>query len=92
MATEEAEARAAVEEEVIRARIVKKRQWRNMCALAREQNWAVCAMVGLPLKEEKEDSDGEDSSGDEQIWLDPYCIFNWYYRCKGTGKGKGGGG
>ena len=48
-------------------------------------------MAGLPPKE-KEDSDGEDSSGDEQIRLDPYCVFDRYFRekdGKGAGKGKG---
>ena len=48
-------------------------------------------MAGLPPKEEKEDNDGEDSSGDEQIRLDPYCVFDRYF-CdkddKGAGKGK----
>ena len=49
-------------------------------------------MAGPPSKEEKEDSDGEDSSGDEQIRLDPYCVFDRYFRekdGKGAGKGKG---
>ena len=83
--------RAAAEEEVIRARIVKKRQRRKTCALAREQNRAVRAMVGLPPKE-KVNSDGEDSSGDEQIRLDLYCVFDRYFRVKdgkGAEKGKG---
>ena len=43
-------------------------------------------MVGLPPKEE------EDNSDDEQIRLDPYCVFNLYFHekdCKGVGKGKG---
>ena len=56
-----AAARAAAEEEAVRARIVKGRQLRNTCALTREQNRAVRAMAGLPPKEEKEDSDGSDS-------------------------------
>jgi hypothetical protein len=87
----DAAARAAAEEEAIRARIVKKRQRRNTRALAREQSQAVRAMAGLPPKEEK-DSDGEDSSGDEQIRLDPYCVFERYFRekdGKDAGKGKG---
>ena len=47
-------------------------------------------MVGLPPKEEKEDSDDEDSFGDKQIRLDPYCVFDRYYREKeGKGAGKG---
>ena len=49
-------------------------------------------MVGLPPKEEKADSDGEDSPDDEQIRLDPYCVFDRYFHVKdgkGAGKGKG---
>ena len=49
-------------------------------------------MVVGPPKEEKEDNDGEDSSGDEKIWLDPYCVLDLYFREKdgnGAGKGKG---
>ena len=46
-------------------------------------------MAGLPPKE---GSDGEDSSGDEQIRLDPYCVFDRYF-CekddKSAGKGDG---
>ena len=48
-------------------------------------------MAGLP-PEEKEDSDGEDSSGDVLIRLDPYCVFDQNFRekdGKGAGKGKG---
>jgi hypothetical protein len=90
-ATEAADATtwAAAEEEAIHTRIVKKLQKRNTRALAREQNREVRAMAGLPPNE-KEDS--EDSSGDEQIRLDPYCIFDRYFRekdDKGVGKGKG---
>ncbi|KAE8788881.1 Pyrophosphate-energized vacuolar membrane proton pump [Hordeum vulgare] len=61
----DAAARAAAHEEAIRARILKKRQRRNTRALAREQNRAVREMAGLPPKEEKEASGGEDSSGYE---------------------------
>mgnify|MGYP006269408883 CR=1 FL=1 len=46
-------------------------------------------MAGLPPKE---DSDGEDSSSNEQIRLDPYCVFDRYFREKdgnGVRKGKG---
>ena len=78
-------------EEAIRARIVKKQQRRNTRAFTREKNRAVLAMSGLPPKEEKADSDGEDNSGDEQIRLDPYCVFDRYFRekdDKGVGKGK----
>jgi hypothetical protein len=95
MATAEgadAAARAAAEEEAIRARIVKKRQRRNTRTLAREQNRAVRAVARLPPKEEKEDSDDEDSSADEQIRLDPYRVFDRYFRekdGKGAEKGKG---
>ena len=81
--------RGPTEEETIRSCIVKKRQRRNTRALAREQNRSVCAMAGLPPKE---DSDGEDNSGDEQIRLDPYYVFDRYFRekdGKGTGKGEG---
>ena len=55
-ATEAADvaARATKEEEAICARIVKKRQWRNIRTLVREQNRAVHAMAGLPPKEEKD--------------------------------------
>ena len=45
-----------------------------------------------PPQEEKEGSDGLDNSGEEQIWLDPYYIFDRYFRekeVKDTGKGKG---
>uniref|UniRef100_A0A453K4Z2 Uncharacterized protein n=1 Tax=Aegilops tauschii subsp. strangulata TaxID=200361 RepID=A0A453K4Z2_AEGTS len=75
----DAAVRAAAEEEAIRARIVKKRQQRNALGLAREQNRAVRAMAGLPSKEEKEDSDNVDNSDDEQIRLDPYCVFDRYF-------------
>ena len=49
-------------------------------------------MAGLLPTEEKANSDGEDSSGDKQIQLDPYCVFDRYFRekdGKGAGKGKG---
>ena len=49
-------------------------------------------MAGLPPKEEKEDNYGEDIFGDEQIRLDPYCVFDRYFHekdGKGAGKGKG---
>ena len=67
----DAAVRAAAEEEAIRPHIVKKGRQRKTRALARERNRAVRAMAGLPPKEE-ESIDGEDSSGDEQIRLDPY--------------------
>ena len=80
----------AAAEEAIRACVVKKRQWRNTHALTREQNQAVCAMVGLSPKEEKEDSDGSDISGDEEILLDTYRVFDCYFRKKdGKGARKG---
>ena len=41
-----------------------------MRALACEQNQAVREMTGLPPKDEKEVSGGEDNSGDEQIRLE----------------------
>ena len=49
-------------------------------------------MAGLPPKEEKEESYGEDSSGDKQDRRDPYCVFDRYFRekdDKGNRKGKG---
>ena len=49
-------------------------------------------MAELPPKEEKADSDGDDSSDDEQIRLDPYCVFDRYFREKdekGVWKGNG---
>ena len=79
-------ARAATEEEAIRACIVMKRQRRNMRALPREQKRAVRATAGLSPKEEKGDSDVEDSSRDEQIRLDPYSVFDRYFHEK-DGKG-----
>uniref|UniRef100_R7VZG8 Homogentisate 1,2-dioxygenase n=1 Tax=Aegilops tauschii TaxID=37682 RepID=R7VZG8_AEGTA len=40
-------------------------------------------MAGLPPQEEKADGDSEDSSGDGQIRLNLYCVFNrWMYRIK----------
>ena len=44
-------------------------------------------MAGLP-PEEKEDSGGGDISGDEQIPLDPYHVFDRYF-CEKDGKGAG---
>ncbi|KAE8794935.1 Phytosulfokines 5 [Hordeum vulgare] len=72
----------ATEEEAIHARILKTRQLRNMRALAREHNRTVHEMVGLSPKEGEEVSGGEDSSGDDQIRLDPYCVFDRYFRDK----------
>ena len=92
VAAEMAVAEAADAEEATRARIMKNRPRRNTRAVAQEQNQAVRAMAGLPPKEEKEDCDGEDSSSDEQIRLDPYCVFDRYFRekdGKSPGKGKG---
>ncbi|KAE8785392.1 Phytosulfokines 5 [Hordeum vulgare] len=74
----DAAARVTAEEEAIHVRILEKQQHRNTHALAREQNRAVREMVGLPPKEEKVVSGGEDSSGDEQIRFEPYCIFDRY--------------
>ena len=73
----------AAEEEAIRASIVKRRQRRNTRTLAREQHRMVRAMARLPSKKEK-----EDNSGDEQIRLDPYCVFDRYFHDKDV-KGKG---
>ncbi|KAE8770512.1 Phytosulfokines 5 [Hordeum vulgare] len=72
----DAAAPAATKEEAIRARICKKRKYRNTRALAREQKV----------------SHDKDNSGDEQIRLGPYCVFDRYFRendDKGFGKGKG---
>ncbi|XBI31473.1 hypothetical protein VPH35_055036 [Triticum aestivum] len=47
--------------------------------------------AGLPPKEDNDDSDGEDSSNDVHIRLDPYRVFDRYFREKddnGTGKGE----
>ncbi|KAE8789877.1 hypothetical protein D1007_35840 [Hordeum vulgare] len=85
----DAAARATAQEEAICARIFKKRQWRNTCALAREQNRAIREMTELSYKEVDEVSDGEDNSGGKQIWLDPYCVFDRYFRKK-DGKGSRG--
>ncbi|KAE8779134.1 E3 ubiquitin-protein ligase XB3 [Hordeum vulgare] len=84
-------ARTAAEGEAIHARILRKRQQTEMCALAREQNLTVCEMVRLPSKVEKDVSDGEGSCGDEHIRLDPYRVFDRYLRekdDKGFGRGK----
>ncbi|KAE8806441.1 E3 ubiquitin-protein ligase XB3 [Hordeum vulgare] len=75
----DAAVRATAVEKVIRARILKKRQRRNMRALAREHNWAIHELAGLPLKEEKVVSDTDDSSDDGQVRLDPYRVFNRYF-------------
>ncbi|KAE8784876.1 hypothetical protein D1007_41493 [Hordeum vulgare] len=80
---------AATEEEAIRARIFKKRQRRNTCAVAGKHNRTVHEMARLPSKEEKEVSDSENNSDDEQIRLDPYRVFDRYFRDKGVGKDKG---
>ncbi|KAE8777336.1 Pyrophosphate-energized vacuolar membrane proton pump [Hordeum vulgare] len=64
--------RAAIEEEAICARILKKRQWRNTRALMCKKNHAVRQMVRLPPKEEKEVSGGED------------CFFDRYFHDKGS--------
>ena len=63
MAAAHEAARAAAEEEAIRARIMKKQQRRKTRTLAQEQNRTVPVMAGLPPKE-KENSNGEDSSDD----------------------------
>ena len=46
--------------------------------------------LGLPPKEEKEEaSDGPDSFDSEQIQLNPFCIFDRYFRNNdGNTKGK----
>ncbi|KAE8812372.1 E3 ubiquitin-protein ligase XB3 [Hordeum vulgare] len=65
---------------------------RNTHALAREQNRAVRKMAGLPPSVENEVSGTEDNSDDKQIRLDPYRVFDRYFRekdCKGSGKEKG---
>ncbi|EMS49039.1 hypothetical protein TRIUR3_02446 [Triticum urartu] len=55
----------------------------------RVQNRAIGATAGLPAKEEEEDNDGSDSSGGKQIRLNPYRVFDRYFREKGgAGKGK----
>ena len=87
-------AREWASEGSLRARIAENRQWRTLKVIAKEQSRAGRAMSGLPPKEHKgEDSDRSDSSGSEQIRIDPLCCFD---RCchkaawKGKGKGKGG--
>ncbi|KAE8800571.1 Pyrophosphate-energized vacuolar membrane proton pump [Hordeum vulgare] len=87
----DAAARASAQEEAIRARILKKWHSHNTRTLAHEQNRVVREMAGLPSKEVKEVSGGEDNSGDEQIRLNLYCIFDRYFRNKddkGAGKDK----
>ncbi|KAE8810917.1 hypothetical protein D1007_12267 [Hordeum vulgare] len=87
-----AAAGAYAEEEAIREHIVKKRHRRNTHVLDREQNRVVCKMVELSPKEEKEDTNNEDNSDDEQKRLNPYRVFNRYFSEKdnnGVGKGKG---
>ena len=52
----------------------------------------MCAIAGLPWKEDTKDNDGKDSSGDMQIRLEPYYDFDRYFRekdGKGAEKGKG---
>lgn len=85
-------AREAAWEEALRARIAEKRRRRAVKEMTKEQCRAVRAMAGLPPKEEKvEEGDGSDSSGSEQIRLDPFCVFDRYCRTDdGKGKGKGG--
>ena len=80
------------EAESLRAGIVKKQRRRAVKAMSKAQSMAVHAMTGLPPKDKKEDSDGSNSSDDEQTRLDPYCIFDRYFRerdGKGDVKGKG---
>lgn len=89
VAETEAAAHASFNEEAVRAHILQKRQRRSTRALAREHSRAVRVMAGLPLKEEKEDSDGSDNSGDEQIWLDPFCVFERYFHDKDEGHWQG---
>ncbi|KAE8816859.1 Phytosulfokines 5 [Hordeum vulgare] len=86
----DAATRATVKEEATCAHILKKRQWRNTRVLSPEQNRTVREMAGLPSKEVEEVSNGEDSSGDKQIRLDLYCVFDSHFNekdDKGSGKG-----
>ena len=56
----------------------------------REELGGLCHGLTAP-KEEKKDNNGSGSSGDEQIRLDPYCLFYRYFRekdGKGARKGK----
>ncbi|KAE8772143.1 Phytosulfokines 5 [Hordeum vulgare] len=79
-------------EEANCAHNLKKWQRRNNGTLAREQNRAVRETVVLPQNEGKEVNRGEGSSGDEQIRLNPYCVFEPYFQDKdgkGTRKDKG---
>lgn len=59
--------------------------------MALEQRRAFCELSGLPSPaEEAEDADhASDSSGSEQIKLDPYCVFDRYRDKEDKGKGKG---
>lgn len=87
------ELHAALDEEVLRARMIEKRQRRMARTIGREQSRSVRAMAGLPSKEEDEEaSDRSDKSSSEQICLDPFYVFEHYIRekdSKGNGKGKG---
>ncbi|KAE8779064.1 hypothetical protein D1007_47948 [Hordeum vulgare] len=86
----DAAARATTEKEAICARILKKWQRKNTRALAQEKNRAIFEMVGLPSKDEEEVSDGESSSDENQIRLNPYYVFDSYFDekdDKGSGKG-----
>ncbi|KAE8802343.1 Pyrophosphate-energized vacuolar membrane proton pump [Hordeum vulgare] len=56
---------ATVEEEAIRARIMKKQHRRNTHALTRGKNPEVRAMAGLPPEVEKEASNGKDNDVNE---------------------------
>ncbi|EMS55565.1 hypothetical protein TRIUR3_21617 [Triticum urartu] len=61
----------------LRTRIFVKCQARMVGALAREQTLAVRSLVGLPPREEdlEDAEDDSNSSGSEQIMLNPYCVF-----------------
>jgi hypothetical protein len=84
---------SAAAEEALRAHIAEKWRRRAVKEMEKTQSRVVCTMAGLPRKEEKvEDDHGSDSSDCEQIRLDPFCVFNRYYRTvdgKGKGKSKG---
>lgn len=78
----DATAHVAAEEEVIRARILQKRQRRDTCALAREQNWAVHAMAGLSLKQEKEAATGQTALAMSRSSLIHFAFSECYCRKK----------
>lgn len=89
----EAATRTGAEEEAIRVPIIHKRQRMKTRALAREQSRAVCAMARLRPKEEGYESDWADNSDKAETQLDPYCVFDRYFRykdTKGSDKGKRG--